>query len=362
MTEQTQLANRQEVGMTRIKNYILSPEVKLRFSDMMGLQGIYYLNQVMITVANSEALQKCTPQSILISAMRAASLQLSVDPTSGQAWIIPYGGQAQFQIGYKGVYELAQRTGLYRFINPDIDIYDGEEVTENRMTGIHTISGKRKPSPEGDRVIGRMLYFELIDGFKKTFYMTVEEIAHHGEHYSKSYHSQKSPWNDPEERPKMERKTVLINGLRRYGRFNPAYLEIINDIEEGKDLDAGFPDESRVTILPPETHTEAENLKDLGYETESEIVKAPISTVNPEVNPEPVEQTKPWASEKISWETATKEQDSKKKLYWDMPIGELLFHKNGYVKQLAANGLTQELREDKQMRLDIILAIIDYKS
>jgi recombination protein RecT len=262
--EQQLATQEQEGGIQRIKNYMLSPEVRERFTDMMGANGIYYLNQVMIVVANSDKLQECNPKSILVSAMRAASLKLSVDPTSGQAWIIPYKGQATFQIGYRGIYELAMRTNQYRFINV-IDIYEGEEVTENRMTGIHTIGGTRT----GDKSIGRMLYFQLFTGFEKTFYMTTEEIDAHAKKYSPSYKYSTSKWNDPYERPKMERKTVLSNGLRKWGRFNASDMETLNQIEE----DQGWlekidelPKEGAVTITELPKKTEAEIMSGFGFD------------------------------------------------------------------------------------------------
>lgn len=240
------LANPQPRGMERIKTYMLSPEVKQRFTEMMGNDAIYYLNQVLILVANNEELQRCEPKSILISAMRAASLKLSVDPNQGQAWIIPYNGIATFQLGYKGVYELALRTNLYRFINV-IDIFEGEIIEENRMTGMHAIRGKRT----GEKVTGYLLYFKLLSGYEKTFYMSVEEIEVHARHYSKAYKSPKSKWNDPYERPKMERKTVMVNGLRKWGRFNPADKALIEEIESEQAAWTGFdalPEEDRVTV------------------------------------------------------------------------------------------------------------------
>ena len=273
MSDNQLAVQNQNADLERVKNYILSPEVKERFADMMGSNGIYYLNQVMILVANSEKLQQCEPKSILVSAMRAASLKLSVDPSSGQAWIIPYKGKATFQLGYKGVYELAQRTNLYRFINV-IDIYEGEEVTEDRMTGMHSISGAKKAP--NSKVIGRMLYFELFSGFKKTFYMSAAEIEAHASQYSPSWHDNRSKWHDPIERPKMERKTVLVNGLRKWGRFNPGDAETLDQIEE----DQGYmerlnelPEEGEVSEPIEVRHTEAENMDALGYGTQQPTAK-----------------------------------------------------------------------------------------
>jgi hypothetical protein len=79
----------------------------------------------------------------------------------------------------------------------------------------------------------------------------VQEIEAHARHYSQAYNSPKSKWNDPYERPKMERKTVLVNGLRKWGRFNQEDTDLINEIESEQGyVDRGeLPDESEVT--PP---------------------------------------------------------------------------------------------------------------
>lgn len=273
MSDERALANRQESGMTRIRDFMLSPEVKTRFTDMMGKSAIYYLNQVLIVVANSNSLQQCEPQSILIAAMRAASLKLSVDPSSGQAWIIPYKGKATFQLGYRGVYELAMRTNLYRFINM-IDVYEGETLTENRMTGMHTLSGHRT----SNKITHWMLYFQLLNGFEKTFVMSVEEIDKHARRYSQAYSDTRSKWNDPIERPKMEKKTVLVNGLRKWGRFNPGDVEILDEIENSQGWIEGaindLPGEDQVTRPADPQASETELLESMGFDTSPQNQKA----------------------------------------------------------------------------------------
>jgi recombination protein RecT len=264
MTDDTTLTKRPESRMDKIRSFVLGEEALERFTGMMGKNAIYYLNQVMIVVANSDKLQECRPASILVSAMRAASLRLSVDPAKGQAWIIPYKGEATLQIGYRGVYELAMRTNQYRFINV-IKIYEGEEIIENRMTGNHTIGGKRT----GNTVTAFMLYFQLYNGFEKTFVMTVPEIEAHAAHYSQGYTNPKSKWNDPVERPKMMAKTVLTNGLRKWGRFNEDDANTLEEIE----ADQGWQDrlhepiEGEFTKVDEPPQTEAAIMGDLGFDT-----------------------------------------------------------------------------------------------
>ena len=333
MTENS-LANRQQTsGMERVKNYIMSPEVKERFSEMMGPNGIYYLNQVLTQVANSDDLQKCDPKSILISAMRAASLRLSVDPAQGQAWIIPYKGKASFQLGYKGVYELALRTNQYRFINV-IPVYEGEVITENRMTGMHAISGERT----GKKVVARMLYFQLVSGFEKTFMMTVEEIHAHAKHYSQAYNSPRSKWNDPYELPKMESKTVLVNGLRRWGRFNDEDRAMIQSIEEDEYGRFGeIPDEVSVTVETVKQPRPAENiLSDMGFDVDTKTGEV--------IEPEP----------KMSIDTAGAVTRKDGKRYLDCTSAELADMQAAIKASIEKNGLTEEQKTDHLYRLDAI--------
>lgn len=362
MSQQLATTQTAPTGIERIKNYMLSPEVRERFSDMMGDNAIYYLNQVMIVVANSQALQDCEPTSILLSAMRAASLKLSVDPSQGQAWIIPYKGRATFQLGYKGVYELAMRTNLYRFINV-IDIFEGEELIENRMTGMHTIGGKRT----GNKVIARMLYFQLYHGFEKTFVMTVEEIAAHAERYSSSYSMKNSKWHDPIERPKMERKTVLTNGLRKWGRFNQNDADTLDAVEQGQgwnDRLLDMPEEDSVSSLPEVVHTEKQNLTDLGFDApkapKSEPAQAPQTAPSaPQSTPAPaVAQTAAIVPAMAYEETATV-ATSDGKLYRDIDNSTLVHMANAITAKLMKHGyVTDEKVKEAEYKLSAIRSIL----
>lgn len=309
MTDQTTaIQTAPKTGMERVKNYMLSPEVKERFTDMMGKDGLYYLNQVLIVVANSSKLQECTPQSILVSAMRAASLKLSVDPSLGEAWIIPYknnkkGGvmEAQYQIGYKGVRELAMRTNKYIDLNV-IDVYETDTLVEDRMTGnlsfvlgennghLFTFDPQKHAHEFDSEIVGYMLYFKLTNGFNKTFYMSKGDIADHAAHYATySYNDPKSKWNDLYERPKMERKTVLINGLRRYGVFNPgdkATLDAIETEQGWIESAEAVPDEDKVTLPEPEPILSPEENK-AKIQNLSDSIYGKETTKTPAVNPTP---------------------------------------------------------------------------
>ena len=262
-----------ETKIVKISRYLDSDIVRARFAATIGDRNAgSYINSVMIAVKESPALQECSMDSIYISALRAATLKLSVDQSTGQAYMVPFKGHATLVVGYKGLYDMAVRTGKYRYINVG-PIYDGQIVEENPITGFHSISGART----GDKVIGWIGAFEMnpakgqVTGFGKTMYMTVEEIHEHAKQYSKGYENPKGTWKT--ETRKMERKTVLRLLIRRWGYLDPSDVQALNEAEEASDeVDATIYDVPQVPEYDEaaeqahaETRTKEQNLKELGY-------------------------------------------------------------------------------------------------
>ena len=147
--------------------------------------------------------------------MTAATLKLPINPNLGFAYIIPYGKEAQFQMGYKGYIQLAMRTGQYKTINAAV-VYEGQIEDIDFVTG-EIIRGKKK----SDKVVGYVAYFELINGFSKMVYMTHEEMLRHAMTYSQAYKYDKkngkksSVWSTNFEA--MGLKTVLKQLISKYG-------------------------------------------------------------------------------------------------------------------------------------------------
>lgn len=265
-----QETKREVTAIERVSNYL--DKTKDRFASVVGDRNAgAYISSVMIAVKQSEALQRCSMESIYISALRAATLKLSVDNSTGQAYIVPFKGQATLVVGYKGLYDMAVRTGKYRYINVS-EIYEGQIVEQNQITGFHTISGSRN----GRKVIGWIGAFEMnpargqTTGFGKTFYMTVEEIHAHAKEYSKSYSDPQSAW--VKEPDKMERKTILRLMIRRWGYLDPADVQALEQIEEEQPFDAESSDvynipetDDQAEEIHKETRTKEENLKELGF-------------------------------------------------------------------------------------------------
>ncbi len=213
--------------MNKIVNYMRSEPVQQRFMEILGSQAPAYISSVLMAVANDQTgkLQECAPESIYLAAIRAATLRLSVDPSLGQAYLIPFKGRATLIVGYKGLYDLALRTGKYRYINVG-KIYEGEIVEEDRITGHLRIGGHATSS----KVVGLIAAFEMLNGYSKAIYMSLEEIHQHAKRYSSLYDMPQGAWKKHTEA--MERKTILRILLRQWGYLDPHDQQLINEAEE----------------------------------------------------------------------------------------------------------------------------------
>jgi len=185
--------------------------IKNRFNEMLGKKAAGFMSSI-ITVQNSNAqLKECEPMSIIGAAAVAATLDLPIDKNLGFAHIVPYGKVAQFQMGYKGFIQLAMRTGQYQTINA-CPIYDGEFISENRLTGEIVFDFNAKKS---DTIIGFAAYFKMINGFEKTIYWTKEKITNHAKKYSKSFNNSSSRWQ--QDFSVMALKTVIKSLISKWG-------------------------------------------------------------------------------------------------------------------------------------------------
>jgi recombination protein RecT len=258
-----------------MSDYMKSDTIRVRFAEIVGgdRNAASYIASVLLAIADNEDLQKCTVPSIYISALRAATLRLSVEPGLGQAYIVPFRDHATLIIGYKGLVDMATRTGRYRYINTN-KIYEGEEIIEDRITGFVSIGGGKK----SNKVVGHLAAFEMINGFAKVIYMTVEEIHAHAEKYSKGYDNPKGLWQKEPE--KMERKTVLRILLRKWGYIDPADAYVLDEMQEDEFIDINSYD---IPTQPPEEEKEHKSedqlLAELGFapavpEPESEATAA----------------------------------------------------------------------------------------
>lgn len=168
--------------------------VKQTFVKALGKHSDIFTTSIIELMTGDASLQKCEPKALIQEALRAATLNLPLSKSLGYAYIVafnntvkqPDGSWAKvmtptFVIGYKGLLQLAQRTAQYRTINAD-KVYEGELSRVDRLTGTIALDGERK----SDKVVGYFCHFELLNGFSKTLYMSVEDCAKYAKRYSPS--------------------------------------------------------------------------------------------------------------------------------------------------------------------------------
>lgn len=197
----------------KVKAIIKSDESLNQFVAALGNINLAksYVASVLVAVSASKDLQNCTAGSIIQSSLRSAILRLTVDPSFGHAYLVPFKDKCTLIVGYKGLIQLAVRTGKYRHLNSTF-IYENQELEYNQLTGVHTISGKQV-----GKVKGYLCYFELLNGFDKSVYFSIEDIHAHAAKYSKSYPKHFWATNFEE----MALKTVTRQCLSRWGYFDP---------------------------------------------------------------------------------------------------------------------------------------------
>ena len=222
-----QPAQQQAAALT-ITHLMSGNAVKARFNEILGKKAPGFISSV-LAVSKTGLLQKADPSTILNAAVVAATLDLPINPNLGFSYIVPYNNrkevapgrwekvtEAQFQLGYKGYIQLAQRSGLYRTINAT-DIREGELVSTDILSG--DIVVKAQPNREQKEVVGYAAYFELLNGFRKTLYMSKAELEAHAMQYSQSYANEKSRkaslWATQFD--VMAKKTVIKLLLSKFG-------------------------------------------------------------------------------------------------------------------------------------------------
>lgn len=197
------------------KQFFERDGVKKKFEELLGKKSTQFITSVLQIANNNKLLQNATPDSVFNAAVMAATLDLPINQNLGFAWIVPYKGQAQFQIGWKGFVQLALRTGQYKNINVT-------EVYENQFKGFNALTedldADFSKEPNG-RIVGYVAYFKLINGFEKTVYWNDAKVVAHASKYSQAYKSANgiTPWKDADQFQEMAKKTVLKNTLNKWG-------------------------------------------------------------------------------------------------------------------------------------------------
>lgn len=162
-----------------------------------------FVSAIVSAVAVNQALQECTPQTILSGALLGESLNLSPSPQLGQYYLVPFKQKekrdrngniispectnAQFVLGYKGLVQLALRSGQYKRLNV-VSVKEGELHGWNPITEDFTIIPiEDENEREKARTVGYLASFEYLNGFTKTIYWSKEKMIAHADRFSQAF-------------------------------------------------------------------------------------------------------------------------------------------------------------------------------
>ena len=221
----------QQAQQITVRTLAKSPKIVSRFSEVLGNQdkANQFLASLISAVNGSKNLMACNPENVIGCAMVAASLNLDINANLGFASIVPYkdnrtGNQIpQFQIGWKGIVQLAIRTSQYRTMQVT-EVYADEFDSYDPFKGdlkYHAVANGDRANSRTENIVGYAFYFELVSGFSKMTYMSKEAAKAHAQRFSKAYQadlkygSQSSPWSTMFD--EMAKKTIVKNTLSKWG-------------------------------------------------------------------------------------------------------------------------------------------------
>ncbi len=254
--------------VNQLMNSILDGEgMRKRFNDLLGKRAPQFISSIVSMVNADKTMQMAfyeSPMTVIQAALKAATFDLPIDQNLGYAYIVPFKNykkdtgksvhEATFILGWKGMHQLALRTGAYKTINV-IDVREGELESYNRLTEEVKINFiEDEEERESKPVIGYLGYYRLVNGAEKTIYMSIKQIEAHEQKFRKGQNMGKG-WR--EDFDAMARKTVYRKLIGKWGVMSIDYRSVgegqqiadalAADAEQEKALD------NAIDITPPES-------------------------------------------------------------------------------------------------------------
>lgn len=220
MAVSNQLTQR-KVGLTA---YLTQDAVKDQINKVVGgKDGQQFITSIVSAVQANPQLQECTNTSILSSALLGQSLKLSPSPQLGHYYMMPFKNnknnttEAQFVMGYKGMIQLAIRSGYYKRLNV-LAIKEGELVRYNPLDeDIEVNLIEDEEQREAAPTIGYYAMFEYTNGFKKAIYWSKKKMEAHALRYSAGYKAKKGYTFWEKDFDAMAYKTMLRQLISKWG-------------------------------------------------------------------------------------------------------------------------------------------------
>lgn len=240
-------------NVNQLMNTILDGDkLRGRFNELLGERTPQFISSLVSMVNADQNLQRAfyeAPMSVIQSGLKAAAFDLPIDQSLGYAYIVPFKknfkdengewkskSEASFILGWKGMNQLALRTGAYKTINV-VDVREGELKSYNRLTEEVELDFIEDDELRASKpVIGYVGYYRLVNGAEKTIYMTVKQIEAHEKKFRKG---KNMGWGWQNDWDAMARKTVYRQLIGKWGIMSITY----QNAQEGASLAQQMEDE-----------------------------------------------------------------------------------------------------------------------
>lgn len=234
-----------------MQTYIKSMEGEIAKALPSVITPERFTRIVLSAISVNPKLGSCTPQSFLGAMMTSAQLGLEVNTPLGQAYVLPYMNkgvmEAQFQLGYKGLIDLAYRSGEVEVIQAHV-VYENDEFTCEY--GLDPkLTHKPADHDRGEPVKVYAVFKTKSGGFGFEV-MSMDDVRNHSAKYSKAYGSGFSPWKTNFE--EMAKKTVL----KRVLKYAPLKSDFVRAAVQDETIKKGLSDD--MYSVPNETIMDAE--------------------------------------------------------------------------------------------------------
>lgn len=189
-----------QVGVMNFTKSINSSYVQNQLKQVLGKNAGTFATSLVEVFTNDTQLQKCDQKKVIQEAIKAATLKLPLNKQLGYAYILVFNNwdkasrksvpTPQIVLGYRGYIQLAMRTGQYKNINADV-VYEGEMIGRDKLSGAIDLSGEKV----SEKVVGYFAHFETVNGFSKTLFMSLGEMAGYALKFSPSFkrNAEKNP-------------------------------------------------------------------------------------------------------------------------------------------------------------------------
>jgi len=214
--------------VANFENALATPLVRQQLESALGKNANAFAASLLDVYISG--MQKYEPYNVIEEAMKAAVLNLPITKSLGFAYLVPYKGKVQFQLGYKGMIQLAMRSGQLKNINAGV-IYEGEWKGTDKLRGVFDFTGEAT----SDKAVGYFSYMELINGFEKTIYWTKAQVMKHAEAKSPSYKHKSSAWHTDFDA--MAIKTTLRALFSKYAPMSVDFITAMSYDAESIELE-----------------------------------------------------------------------------------------------------------------------------